>query len=153
VLDVARVLPDQPAFEIGDNGCGGLVRAAGVGFADPGMALIGFHFDKAGVAAARANEDGLDVGDFQGGPATGLGGLQRGDGAGGEGVFKKGAAFHRAADCIRTGCPACSSPRASDPGGRARGGGVTARNRPSTTLSVNTWSKTQKVFEWIERSS
>jgi len=64
--DVARVAPDKPGCEVGDHGSDGVIRADGIGFTDPGQALVGE--DPAGneVSVAHGDGQGLDAGDLHG---------------------------------------------------------------------------------------
>ena len=62
VLDVARVLADQPGLEVGDHGRGRVVRPARVRLADAVDALVGLDPDEHVVAAVGVDEERLDLG-------------------------------------------------------------------------------------------
>jgi hypothetical protein len=70
VFDVARILANQPAFEIADYSHSRFVGPARVRLADAVDALISLHFDEDEIPASDADKVGFDVGYFDCGPVT-----------------------------------------------------------------------------------
>ena len=64
ILHVARIISNQPDFEVFNDFHRGFVRARGIGFADPIDPLVGEDFDVHPVTPAPTHEKCLDVGDF-----------------------------------------------------------------------------------------
>src|SRR5262245_9063948 len=61
VFDVPRVLTSQPAFEIVDGRHGGVVRPAGISFANAMNSLICLDLHEYQVAASHTDHERLDV--------------------------------------------------------------------------------------------
>src|SRR5262245_54300713 len=72
MLDVPRLLPHQPALEIGHCRHCRLVGTAGIGFAYAMDTLVGLDLYEKQISISRPYQEGLDVGDLDGGASPDL---------------------------------------------------------------------------------
>ena len=77
VLDIARIIADQPRFEVFDDLNGRFVRSGGIGLTDAVDPLVGEHFYVHPVASARADQERFDIGDLHRGRVPDLAPIQR----------------------------------------------------------------------------
>jgi hypothetical protein len=66
MLDVARILADEPALEILDGSDRCLIRSGGIRFTYPVNALVGLHLHEHEIPVSHANQKRFDVRDLYG---------------------------------------------------------------------------------------